>query len=63
MDDLLTAVEVAAALRLPLSTTYLLIQRGELRAIRTGRHLRVPRKSLEDFISSNDEETDPRDAA
>lgn len=49
-DEILTATEVARTLRIPLSTTYELIRRGELRSFRAGRHLRVRSIWLQQYI-------------
>ena len=43
----LTVAEVAAALRLPLSTTYRLVRLGQIRSIKLGHHRRIRREWLE----------------
>lgn len=50
MSDLLTAVEVAATLRVHPSTISRLVQSGALPAVRVGRRLLVDRADLDDFI-------------
>ncbi len=48
---LLTVREVAARLRLGKSTVYLLIQRGDLPAVRFGSSVRVPEALFEKWLS------------
>lgn len=47
----LTVDETANALRLGRSATYEAIHRGQIRAVRLGRKLRVPRAELERLLS------------
>jgi excisionase family DNA binding protein len=49
-DEVMTAVEVAELLHLPLSTVYYLPRRGELPACRLGRTWRFLRPSLEELL-------------
>jgi excisionase family DNA binding protein len=42
----LTAPEVAAILRLPVSAVYLAVKRGELKSRRFGKHVRIPRSAV-----------------
>lgn len=44
-----TVPEVAAILKIPPRTVYGLIYRGELRAVRVGRRIRVPEDALRDL--------------
>jgi excisionase family DNA binding protein len=55
---LLDAREVAAALRCSRSYVYLLITGGELRAIKLGRLLRVPRAAVDDLIARKLDESE-----
>lgn len=50
LESLLTMKEVAEALRIGLSTAYLLAERGELPVVRIGRSVRVPRSALQRWI-------------
>lgn len=43
----LTVEEVAAVLRIPLSTVYELVRRGEIRSIKIGKHRRIRRDYLD----------------
>lgn len=45
----ITVDELAAYLRIPRSTAYLLVQRGEVPHFRAGRHIRIPRSALDNF--------------
>jgi len=56
-DTLLTAAEVAEALRVSTMTVYRLIRRGELPAVRVGRNYRVRERDLEAFLE--DQVVDP----
>lgn len=51
--DLYSAEEVARRLSISLSTVRVLIARGELRYLRIGNLVRVPRSSIERFCRSN----------
>lgn len=46
----ITPQEVAEMLRLPKTTVYLLIHRGELPSVRFGRRIRVPVDALQRYI-------------
>jgi excisionase family DNA binding protein len=48
----LTVTEVARMLRLSRSTTYALVRRGQLPAIRVGDSIRVPVAALEEYLAS-----------
>lgn len=50
--DLLRAEEVARALRIGRTKAYEMMAVGELPVVRLGRCVRVPRKSLEDWIAA-----------
>jgi excisionase family DNA binding protein len=52
LSRLLNAQDVAAALKMGLSTVYLLMERGELASIRIGRSVRIRPEDLEKFIES-----------
>ena len=52
-SKLLTAKQVEEILNIGRSTTYQLIQSGELPSVRIGRAVRVRIKDLERFISKN----------
>ena len=52
-SDLLTAEEVAAQLRLPLSTVYYLAKKGEIPAVRFGRSWRFSAQGLERLAQNN----------
>jgi excisionase family DNA binding protein len=43
--------EVAAVLRCGINQAYDLVQSGEIRSVRIGRSVRVPRSALEDFLA------------
>lgn len=46
-------VEVSHALGLGRTLTYDLIKRGEIRAIKVGRRIIVPRQAVSDFLETN----------
>ncbi len=50
--DVMTAVEVAELLQLPVSTVYYLARRGELPASRLGRTWRFLRPRLEELLGA-----------
>ncbi len=50
---LLNVREVAARLSLPKSSVYMLIQRGDLPAVRFGKALRVAPQDLEAYVTAN----------
>jgi excisionase family DNA binding protein len=50
---LLTVAEVADILRRTTDSTYILVRRGELRAVRTGRRVLVRPADLAEYIESN----------
>ncbi len=52
LSRLLNAQDVAAALKMGLSTVYQLVERGELPSIRIGRSVRIRPEDLEKFIES-----------
>ena len=62
IPDILTIPELQKVLRIGRSTAYRLIKTSELRCIRIGRSIRIPRKYVFDYIEaqhtpSNDENT------
>lgn len=51
--ELLRAEEVAGALRIGRTKAYEMMAAGDLPVVRLGRCVRVPRKSLEDWIAAH----------
>jgi excisionase family DNA binding protein len=51
-DQVMTAVEVAELLHLPVSTVYYLARRGEIPACRLGRAWRFLRPRIEELLAS-----------
>jgi excisionase family DNA binding protein len=51
-DEVMTAVEVAELLHLPVSTVYYLASRGEIPACRLGRAWRFLRPRIEELLGS-----------
>lgn len=51
--------EAAAAVNLPVRRIYNAISRGELPAVRNGRHLRIPDRELRRWIGEQDEHAHP----
>lgn len=49
--DVLKVAEVAERLRTTDKLVYRLIERGDLRAVKLGRHKRVTERALEDFLN------------
>ena len=49
-DDVMTAAEVAALLRIPLSTVYELAHRGRIPGHRIGRTWRFIRREIEEWL-------------
>ena len=56
--ELLRAEEVAKALRIGRTKAYEMMARGDLPVVRLGRCVRVPRKSLEDWVAGRIEHGD-----
>jgi len=52
-DEVMTAVEVAELLQLPVSTVYYLARKGKLPASRLGRTYRFLRPRLEDVLQGD----------
>ena len=52
LSRLLNARDVAAALKMGLSTVYQLVERGDLPSVRIGRSVRIRPEDLEKFIES-----------
>lgn len=50
---LLTAREVATALRVSTMTVYRMVDAGALQAVRVGRQLRIPAASFDAYIAGN----------
>lgn len=48
--EMLKVAEVASRLRVDQRTVYRMIQRGQLRAVRVGRLLRIPAQALRAFL-------------
>jgi excisionase family DNA binding protein len=59
--DLLTAREVAEAMRVSTMTVYRLIKAGDLPAIRVGKHLRIRRAELEAYLDARTVAPDGRE--
>ncbi len=55
LPSVLKVREVAVVLRLPLSRTYELVQKGQIASIRFGRSVRVPRQVLVDLLTRTTE--------
>lgn len=55
--DVLKVTEVAADLRVGRNQAYELIRSGQLRSVRIGRAIRVPREALEAFKAGRRAET------
>ena len=51
MEKMLTAGEIAEALRVSVRTVYNLLEAGALRGVRVGRAWRVPESALQEFIA------------
>lgn len=51
----LTVAEAAAALKLSRTYVRVLVARGELRIVRTGRRVLVPAAAIEEFIEAHSE--------
>jgi excisionase family DNA binding protein len=51
-DEVMTAIEVAELLHLPVSTVYYLARRGEIPACRLGRAWRFLRPRIEELLAS-----------
>ena len=49
LPDVLTTAQAAAALQVDAKTVRAMVRRGELRAVRCGRLLRVPKTALAEF--------------
>ena len=62
MEKMLTAGEIAEALRVSVRTVYNLLEAGALRGVRVGRAWRVPESALEELIAQGGGEG-PRDGA
>jgi excisionase family DNA binding protein len=52
LPEMLTVEEVAAILRIPAKTVYLLIQRKEIPARKVGRQIRVSQQSLRTYMET-----------
>lgn len=50
----LRVTEVASVLKYDVSTVYKLIKRGQIRAVKSIRAMRVPREAVSDYLGSND---------
>jgi excisionase family DNA binding protein len=53
LPDVLTTAEAAAALQVDPKTVRAMIRRGELRGIRCGRLIRVPKAALVEFCGGD----------
>lgn len=50
LEQVMTVVEVAAALRVSRATVYRLVRAGELPGMRVGKSVRVARRVVEEFM-------------
>ena len=50
-NTLLTVSELARELRIGRNTAYTFVRSGQIRSIKIGRTIRVPRTALEDFLA------------
>lgn len=48
----LTVPETAAILKIGKSSTYALVRSGQLRSIKIGRKIRIPKNALAEFLSN-----------
>ena len=53
-NDLLTVAEVCSALRIGRNSAYAIIASGELKSIRIGKSIKIPKKYLIDFVMNSD---------
>lgn len=51
--DILTVSDLQKLLNIGRSTTYRLIENGEIRCIRVGRTIRIPKRFVADFIKNS----------
>lgn len=51
--DILTVSDLQRLLNIGRSTAYRLIENGEIRCIRVGRTIRIPKKFIADFIENS----------
>ena len=51
-DEILTVSEVAAYFKISEVTTYKLVQEGKIPAFKIGRHLRVKKSDLSEFVEA-----------
>lgn len=51
--DILTVSDLQRLLNIGRSTAYRLIENGEIRCIRVGRTIRIPKKFVSDFIENS----------
>ena len=54
VDPALSPDDIELELNIPRSTVFLLVRRGDLRGFRAGRHLRVRRSWLEEYIAAQE---------
>jgi excisionase family DNA binding protein len=54
METLLKIEDLAATLRVHLMTAYSMVRRGDIPAIRVGRHLRVRKSDLEAWLAKQE---------
>ena len=50
---ILTVEQLAEVLRVGRNTAYDLVRSGQIRSVRVGRQIRIPRDALIDFLSQN----------
>ena len=51
-DEILTVSEVAAYFKISEVTTYKLVQNGKIPTLKIGRHLRVKKSDLSEFVEA-----------
>lgn len=51
--NLLTPKEVAANLKIPLRSLYILLRKGEIRSARIGRLFRIDKQWVDEYMASN----------
>ena len=51
-DEILTVSEVAAYFKISEVTTYKLVQKGKIPTLKIGRHLRVKKSDLSEFVEA-----------
>lgn len=52
-SDVLTVLEVAEILKIGRNTTYELVRSGQIKSIRIGRQIRIPKTALQNFLNAS----------